>query len=106
MLQSFCQTWDDGMNKDVKAMNANVAGKNWGGGRHKHVSVIAQSTNARQENNTKMNPGEKRGGGEVNVKGNAINGFVRSLWLKDGWPQINEQVNESTRECERRVPLS
>lgn len=34
----------------------------------------------------------RRGGGEVNVKGNAINSFVRSWWLNDGWTRINEQM--------------
>ncbi len=42
----------------------------------------------------------------MNVKGNAINGFVRSPRLNDGWTRINEQMNERGRECERRVPLS
>lgn len=42
----------------------------------------------------------------MNVKGNAINGFVRSSELKDGRTWINEQMNERLRECERRVPLS
>lgn len=48
----------------------------------------------------------RRGGGGVNVKGNAINGFVQSSRLNDGWTRINEQMNERGRECERRVPLS
>lgn len=40
------------------------------------------------------------------MRGNAINGFVRSSRLNDGRTRINEQMNERARECERRVPLS
>ena len=65
-----------------------------------HVSVIARSKwEARQRRDEYR--GKKIGGGEVNVKGNAINGFVRSSQLKDGWPWINEQINERRRESVR-----
>lgn len=70
-----------------------------------HVSVIASSKwEARKMRDEYRR--KKRGGGDVNVKGNAINGFVRSSRLNDGWTRINEQLNERGRECERRVPLS
>lgn len=74
-----------------------------------HVDVIARSKWEARKSRDECREKEdrRRGGGEVNVKGNAINGFVWSYRLKDGWTRINEQVNEreGERECERRMPL-
>lgn len=69
-----------------------------------HVSIIAGSKwEARKIRHEYK---REKTGGEVSVKGNAINGFVPSPRLNDGQTRINQQMDERGRECERTVPLS
>lgn len=77
-------------------MNADVGRekRRWrsGGGGQVHVSVIARSKwearKIRDEYRRKT-----IGGGEVNVKGNAINGFVRSP-PTERWMDTDKRTNE------------
>lgn len=72
-----------------------------------HVSVIDrtkwEARKRRDECRRKKIGAEKEG--DVDVKGNAINGFVRLSWLKDGRTRINEQMNESERVWEKGAPF-